>query len=86
MFVYQKDGKDYILMANSRRGVMKITTEDLGDAESINERIDGTAGLSYETIETLTGVSQLDRLNDTSAVAIVQGEDGAEHLRTIELP
>ena len=27
MVVYQKDGKDYILMANSSRGVMKIPTD-----------------------------------------------------------
>ena len=27
MIVYQKDGKDYLLLANSSRGVMKIPTE-----------------------------------------------------------
>ena len=30
MIVYQKDGKDYLLMANSSRGVMKIPTEGAG--------------------------------------------------------
>ena len=51
MFVYQKDGKDYILMANSARGVMKISTEDIATIDEIDERISGTAGLPYETIE-----------------------------------
>ena len=30
MIVYQKDGKDYLLLANSSRGVMKIPTEGRG--------------------------------------------------------
>src|SRR5262249_41659237 len=29
MIVYRKDGKNYILLANSSRGVMKITTENI---------------------------------------------------------
>ena len=32
MIVYQKDGKDYLFMTNSSRGVMKIPTEDAGNA------------------------------------------------------
>jgi hypothetical protein len=88
MFVYEKGGKSYILMANSSRGVMKITAENVGQADTISEPVEGggTAGLSYETIEALSGVLQLDRLNDTSAVALVQAEDGKENLRTIDLP
>ena len=30
MVVYQKDGKDYLLMSNTSRGVMKISTERFG--------------------------------------------------------
>jgi len=29
MIVYQKDGKDYLLLANSSRGMMKITTDQI---------------------------------------------------------
>lgn len=88
MFVYEKDDKRYILMANSSRGVMKITTDNIETTEPITERVEGgnTAGLSYETISHLEGVMQLDRLNHASAVALVRAEDGKEHLRTIELP
>jgi len=32
MIVYQKDGKDYLLLANSSRGVMKVTTEKIESA------------------------------------------------------
>jgi hypothetical protein len=86
MFVYQKDGKNFILMANDRRGVMKITTEQIDNIEGINERIGGTAGLPYDTVEVLSGVSQLDRLNDAHAVALIAGDDGSENLQTIDLP
>jgi hypothetical protein len=88
MFVYEKNGKKYILMANNSRGVMKISTEEIDNSEGINEPVRGgnTAGLSYDTIADLKGVVQLDRLNDSTALALVQDEDGGEHLRTIALP
>ena len=35
MIMYQKDGKDYLLMTNSSRGVMKIPTEGAGEAPGI---------------------------------------------------
>jgi hypothetical protein len=88
MFIYEKGGKNYILMANSNRGVMKITTEQIDSIEGIEEPIrgGGKAGLTYDTVEILKGVSQLDRLNDTHAVALIASDDGAENLQTIELP
>jgi hypothetical protein len=88
MIVYAKDGKDYLLMANSARGVMKISTQDIDRKEGITERVGGggTAGQPYETIEELQGVVQLDRLNDQYAVIIVQKEGGSQDLRTVALP
>jgi hypothetical protein len=86
MFVYQKDGQDYVLMANSRRGVMKIKTEGIDKIEAITKKIEGTAGLTYETIDELQGVVQLDRLNGERAVILVQNEGGRQDLKTIELP
>jgi hypothetical protein len=86
MFVYEKEGKDYILLSNSNRGLMKIDAQGIGSQSPINEKIDDKAGLSYETIEVLKGVVQLDRLSDGTAVALIQGADGKENLQTIELP
>ncbi len=86
MFVYQQDGKDYLLIANTSRGVMKVTTDEIGEIEGITSRIAGTAGLKYETIEALKGVTQLDRLNATHAIALVVDESGAANLSTIALP
>ncbi len=88
MFVYAKGGKDYVLMANNARGVMKITTDNIGEVKAITDPVTGggTAGLTYETIESLKGVEQLDRLNDSSAVVLVRGQDGESSLKTIALP
>lgn len=88
MFVYQKDGVNYILMANSSRGVMKISTQEVTTVEQITEPVEGggTAGLPYETIEALQGILQLDRLNDSLAVALVEDGDGSQNLTTVELP
>lgn len=86
MIVYQKDGKDYLLLANNSRGVMKIPTDGAADAQGIVAPVKGTKGLGYETIATLKGVVQLDKLDDAHAVILTQGEDGALNLATIELP
>ena len=86
--VYEKDGKRFLLMANSARGVMKISTEGIEKNKGLNERVGGggTAGQPYETIEALTGVVQLDKLNDTSAVVVAETDGGAVNLSTVALP
>jgi len=85
MVVYQKNGKDYILMANSSRGVMKITTEGIGKIDAITKKIDDKAGLTYETIESLKGVEHLDRLGNEHAVLLMKTNSGL-NLDTIPLP
>jgi len=35
MIVYQQAGQTYLLMANSKRGVMKISTADIGKNEGL---------------------------------------------------
>ena len=86
MIVYQKDGKDFILMANSSRGVMKITTENIDKIEPITKPQRSMAGLTYETIAALKGVKHLDRLNKDNALVLVQTDTGAMNLESIALP
>lgn len=86
MVVYKKDGKDYILLANNSRGVMKITTDKFATTNSISEKVADTAGLTYEKIESLSGVEQLDRLNDTLAVVLIRTPEGAANLKSVALP
>ena len=88
MITYQKDGKTFLLMSNSDRGVMKISTENIAKNEGLTTPVrgGGTAGQSFETIKELEGVVQLDRLNDNSAVILVQASPSSLDLRTISLP
>ncbi|MAV34176.1 MAG: hypothetical protein CMJ59_01840 [Planctomycetaceae bacterium] len=88
MVVYQDKGKDYILIANSARGIMKVTTDNIEKIAGISKRVGGggTAGLKYQTIEELQGITQLDRLNQRMALVLVQAENGQENLRSINLP
>ncbi|MBC8353217.1 MAG: hypothetical protein H8E66_14565 [Planctomycetes bacterium] len=88
MIVYEKDGESWLLMANSARGVMKISTNDIGRSKGITERVGGggLAGQTYETIEELKGVVQLDQLNDSHAIILVQNEGGSQDLATVALP
>jgi hypothetical protein len=84
MIVYQKDGRDYILMANSSRGVMKLPADGLEKYESITAQTD-RQGVPYETIASLKGVQHLDKLDDGNAVLLTD-EAGSLDLRTIPLP
>jgi len=88
MVVYKKDGKDFLLLANSDRGVMKITTDGAGTAESITAPVrgGGTKGLGYETIASMKGVMQLDKLDDSHALILVRNDSGALNLETVDLP
>jgi hypothetical protein len=86
MIVYHKGGKDYVLMANSARGVMKVSLEGVGKAEGIVNHVRDKAGLPYETIAGLKGVQQLDRFDEDHALVLVRGEGGKMTLETIELP
>jgi hypothetical protein len=85
MIVYTKDGKEYILMANSARGVMKIPTAGIDKVEAITSRVSGKAGATYETIQGLKGVVQLDRFDKDHVLILVHGDNGY-NLETIELP
>lgn len=87
MVVYKKGGKSYVLMANSARGVMKITTDNISTIESIESKVSDKAGLTYETIESLKGVEQLDRLSDSLAVVLSRATpESTADLRSIALP
>jgi hypothetical protein len=86
MIIYQKDGKEYILMANSSRGVMKIPTEGIDKVDPITAHVRDKAGQHYETIAALKGVEQLDRFDKDHAVILVRTPSGERDLKTIELP
>lgn len=88
MVVYKKGGKDWFLMANSSRGVMKISTADLAGAPSITERVGGggTEGQPFETIDDWKNVFQLAALDQDHALIVRESNDGALDLVAVEYP
>lgn len=86
---YEKDGDSFLLLSNSARGVMKISTSGLKENQGLTEPVGGggTAGQAYETIDALQGVVQMDKLNAGSAIVLTQaGENAPQNLRTVPLP
>jgi len=88
MIVYQKGGKDYLLLANSSRGVMKINTDKLEDAAKIESPVagGGTKGQSFETVAGWTGVDHLGKLDSEHALVVRRGEGNSLNLESLAFP
>lgn len=86
MIVYQKDGKDYLLLANNSRGIMKIDTAQIEKAESITDRVADKKGVEYETVESWKGIDQLDRFDAQNAMVLRRGDGGSLNLESLPLP
>ena len=87
MIVYNKDGKDFLLLANSSRGVMKIGTDKIADADSILAPVkEEKKGLAYETVAGWTGVEHLDRLDPRHALVLRKGEGTSLNLESLAFP
>lgn len=83
--VYQKDGKDFLLMANSSRGVIKVAADQITGASSITARVADTEGLKFEKLD-WAGINQLDLLDSRHAL-VVRGDAGKpQNLETLALP
>jgi hypothetical protein len=87
MVVYRKDGKDYLLIANTSRGVMKVPTDKFTSAPGITEPVKTeTGGVGFEPVTALKGVEQLDLLDNQRAIVLMRGEGGALSLQAVALP
>ena len=87
IIVYKKDGKDFVLMANNNRGIMKISADQFGAAESITAQPKGdTAGVKYETVAEWKGVQQLDKLDEGRALILVKADNGDMNVKSIAMP
>ena len=85
MIAYSKGGQEYFLMANSSRGVMKLTAKGTGEVSGDYLGSRGHRRHAYETIANLQGVQQLDKLDENSALILTDG-GGTLDLRTAPLP
>jgi hypothetical protein len=90
MIVYRKgsggSANDFILMNNSSRGVMKMSTQGIEQMQAITARVPETAGLPFETLADVKGVEQLDRWDDATAMLLVKADSGSLDIRTLALP
>jgi len=87
MIVYRKDGRDFVLMSNNSRGVMKIPADAFGAAAAISAPVTAVrAGVRYETIATMKNVDQLDLLDADRAVVLARRGDADLDLRLVPLP
>ena len=82
MIVYTKEGKDYLLLANNKRGTMKIKLDGVEKAKPITGAVPPKTGVPYDSIEELSNVVQLDKLDAERAVVLTTDGD----LKTVPLP
>ncbi len=84
MISYKKGGQDFILMANSSRGIMKLQATGLDTYQPILAPTE-VKGVPYETIASFKGVQHLDKFDDATALMLMDN-DGSLDLRTVPLP
>lgn len=85
MILYKKDGHDYVLMANTRHGILKISTDRFGNASGLTDPVQGTAGIPAEKIASIANVVQLDLLDETHSVVLTKTDAGVS-LQAVVLP
>lgn len=87
MIVYSKGGNDYLLIANTSRGVMKVATDGFATAPGITAKVTTeTGGVAFEPIAALKGVVQLDLLDAQRALILSRGDGGSVSLQAVALP
>ena len=86
MILYKKGGREFLLMSNNSRGVMKIPTENFASATPITAPVSAeTAGIAYETISSMKGIEQLDQLDAQNSIVIARSDTGL-NLQVVPLP
>jgi hypothetical protein len=91
MVPYRKNGAEFILIANSNRGVMKMNAGNMGTYKAIDSpeqpnRENGYIfGMPFETMADLKGVTQLAGVDAANAIILSKPADTV-NLTTIALP
>ncbi len=82
MVSFVDDGEEYLLVANSAHGLVKIACRDIDSQAALTEPTEPT-GVARKT-EELTGVRRLANLNDSYVLALQADDAGKEHLRSLK--
>jgi hypothetical protein len=86
MVLYKKDGREFLLMSNTARGVMKIPTDGFAGATPITQPVKSeTSGVPYETVTAMKGIEQLDLLDGSRTLALSRTDAGL-NLVAVALP
>jgi hypothetical protein len=86
MVPYKKDGHEYILIANSSFGVVKLNADKMESYRTIVEPEHTTvAGPPFEKIPALTNVQHLAEI-DSNSVLVVSGRANPVNISTVALP
>jgi hypothetical protein len=89
MVPYRKESHDYILMANSYRGVLRLPAENLDKYTPITEP-EQIAGVPFKRIANLKGVRHLAAFDDANALVLMDTRDSEDHvsldLESVPLP
>lgn len=85
LILYKKNGKDFLLMSNSKHGVLKVSTDGFASAAPITARVGGTAGVPFESIAAMANVEQMDLLDAGRTIVITRGAAG-RNLSAVVLP
>jgi hypothetical protein len=98
MVPYKKDGHEYILIANTSFGVVKLHADTLGSDKPIDSpTVVNVAGAPYDKITSLTQVQHLAAIDDATALVLTAAPGagpsyapgaprGPVSLKTIALP
>jgi hypothetical protein len=86
MIVYRKGGQEFLLTTNNSRGVMKIPTNTFATAAAITTPVTSeTGGVPFEKVTSMTGIEQLDKLDDQRSIVIARNATGV-NLQVLPLP
>jgi len=98
MVPYRKDGHEFILIANTSFGVVKLHADSLGTDKAIDSpTVVDVAGAPFDKITSLTHVQHLAKIDDTTALVVTASPGpgpayapgpatGPVNLQTIALP
>ena len=86
MLIYTKEDRDYLLITNSSRGVMKLAMSPMPGQEGLTERVGGTAGADIEHIDAFKGALQVEPWGADHAVVLMKNDEGTIDLTTLLLP
>ncbi len=83
MVSFVQDGEEYLLVANSAYGLLKIACKDIDDQAPLIEPTE-PVGVPRET-EDIQGIRRLANLNDSYLLALQADESGRHHLRSFKV-